>query len=154
MLEEALANCQRMMLDTMIFSYHFADHPRYGPLTQVMLNAVEKGEVEGLTSTITLAEVLTRPAQVGDRQAMRDYELYLTHFPHLCIVPLDVALAQEAAMVRANTGLRMPDAIQIAAALAHGADTVVGNDLAWRNKVGDLRLLLLDDYLKDHLDSV
>ncbi|MFO7916539.1 MAG: hypothetical protein R6V13_00460 [Anaerolineae bacterium] len=63
------------------------------------------------------------------------------------VVPLDVALAQEAAMVRANTGLRMPDAIQIAAARVQGAAALVGNDLAWRGNVGDLRRLLLDDYL-------
>ena len=146
-LRDKLAPCRLLALDTMVFSYHLSNHPRYTPLTTAILKRIESGETAGLTTTVTLAELLTRPAQANDRQAMRDYELYLTHFPNLRIVPLDQALAREVALVRAATGLRMPDAIQIAAARHHGVDAIVTNDRRWQGKVTELALVLLDDFV-------
>ena len=146
-LGESLSKCRVLMLDTMVFSYHLSGHPGYTPLTSTILRAVESGAVAALTTTITLAELLTRPAQEKDRQALRDYELYLTNFPNLKLVPLDAAVAREAALVRATTGLRMPDAIQVAAARINGADTIVTNDRAWLGKVSAPALLILGDYL-------
>ena len=143
---QALAHYHLLALDTMVFSYHLADHPRYSPLTQAILETIESGQAEGLATTVTLAEVLTRPAQANDRRAMYDYELYLTHFPHLRLVSLDADLARETARVRAETGLRMPDAVQVAAARLCGADAVVTNDRRWRNRVQRPDLILLDDY--------
>ena len=93
------------------------------------------------------AELLTVPAQAGDRRAMQDYELYLTNFPNPSLIPLDNSLAREVALVRAETGLRMPDAIQIAAARNSGADAIVSNDRRWSKKVTSPALVLLDDYL-------
>lgn len=38
------------MLDTMVFSYHLSDHPRYAPLTTVVLETIESGKITGLTT--------------------------------------------------------------------------------------------------------
>jgi predicted nucleic acid-binding protein len=111
------------------------------------LEAIESGQTEGLITTVTLAEVLTRPAQANDRRAMHDYELYLTHFPHLRLVPLDADLARETARVRAETGLRTPDAVHVAAARLHGADAVVTNDHRWQERVHAPVVILLDEYV-------
>ena len=146
-LRQDISACQLLVLDTMVFSYHLSDHPRYAPLSAVVLEAVESGEIAGLTTTITLAELLTVPAQSGDQRAMQEYELYLTHFPNLHILPLDTALAREAAQVRVATRLRMPDAIQIAAARLSGADGIVTNDRRWVGRVAQPALVLLDDYV-------
>ena len=78
---------------------------------------------------------------------MQDYELYLTNFPNPSLIPLDNSLAREVALVRAETGLRMPDAIQIAAARIAGTDAIVTNDRRWLKKVTGPALVLLDDYL-------
>jgi predicted nucleic acid-binding protein len=131
----------------MIISYHLANHARYSPYAQAILEAVESGQPEGLITTVTLAEVLTRPAQANDRRAMQDYELYLTHFPHLRIVPLDADLARETARTRAETGLRTPDAVHIAAARLYGADAVVTNDHLWQSRVNTPTVILLDEYV-------
>lgn len=135
------------MLDTMVFSYLLSGHPRYAMLAERVFSMVESGEVPALTTTMTLAELLTVPAQAQDQQALHDYELYLTHFPNLQLIPLDNSLARETALVRAETGLRMPDAVQVAAARLSGADGIVTNDRRWRGKVVGITLLLLDDYL-------
>ena len=146
-LHQAVSRHKLLVLDTMVFSYHLSDHPRYAPLSAVVLEAVESGKVSGLTTTVTLAELITVPAQSGNQRAMQEYELYLTHFPNLRILPLDTALAREAARVRAATGLRMPDAIQIAAARLFGTDGIVTNDKRWMGRVTRPALVLLDDYL-------
>ena len=145
---DRLAGMHVILLDTMVFAYHLADHPDYSPLTAELLASVESGALVGLTTTLTLAELLTGPSRAGDRRALGEYELFLTHFPHLQLAPLDVALARETALVRAETGLRTPDAIQVAAGRLHGADAIVTNDLRWRARVVRPELILLDDYLE------
>lgn len=147
-LRRALADCRRLLLDTMVFSYHLGGHPRYSALTAAVLERVESGQAEGLTTTITLAELLTRPAQQGDADARDAYETYLLHFPNLTIVPLDLTVARETATVRADTGLRTPDAIQIAAARVHHADAIVTNDRRWASTDTGVRVILLDDHLR------
>jgi predicted nucleic acid-binding protein len=145
-LVQAVNQYHLLVLDTMVFSHHLGGHPRYSPLTRAILTAVESGQVEGLTTTITLSELLTRPAQANDQQAMQDYELYITRFPNLQLVPLDASLARETARVRAETRLRMPDAVQIAAARLYQADAIVTNDRRWLNRVHRPDLIMLDEY--------
>lgn len=145
-LRRQLAGCRLIAVDTMVFSYQLSDHPRYAPLTAIVLEAIESGQVAGLTTTITLAEILTVAAKAGDRQALQDYELYLTRFPNLRIAPLDAALARETALVRGATGLRTPDAVQVAAARLAGADAIITNDRRWAAKVMGVRVVVLEDY--------
>ena len=147
-LRRTIAGYRLLALDTMVFSYHLFNHPRYAPLTSVVLVAIESGEVAGLITTVTLAEVLTVPAQAGDRRAMQDYELYLTRFPNLRLVPLDVTLARETALVRATSRLRIPDAVQVAAARLAGADAIVTNDRRWAGRVTGPALVMLDEYVE------
>jgi predicted nucleic acid-binding protein len=146
-LRQALATDRVIAIDTSIVIYLLDNHPRYADLASVVMTAIEQGQVQAVTSMITLAEVLTAPAKAGNVQALQDYELYLTNFPNLSIRPPDTATARQAALVRAETGLKLPDALQIATALQVGAQAIVGNDKGWRNKTGPLQLLLLDDFL-------
>jgi len=146
-LRRRLTGLRLVALDTMVFAYHLADHPRYSALTTVVLEAVESGQMAGVTTTVTLAEILTAPAKTGDRRALQDYELYLTRFPNLRIMPLDVALARETALVRGETGLRTPDAIQVAAARLAGADAIVTNDRRWAGRVVVPAVVVLGEYV-------
>ncbi len=146
-LKERLADLQTVLLDTSVFAYHLADHPQYSPLTTAVLAAIESGSLKGLVTTLTLSELLAQPARAGNRRAVQEYELFLTHFPHLQVAPVDVELGREAAWVRGETGLRAPDALQIAAARLHGADAIVTNDPRWREHVTRPEVILLDDYL-------
>ena len=73
--------------------------------------------------------------------------LYITRFPNMRLVPLDVALARETALVRAAFKLRMPDAVHVAAARLAGADAIVTNDRRWAERVKQPEMVLLDDYV-------
>jgi predicted nucleic acid-binding protein len=145
-LQQTLSTQRLIFVDTMVFIYVLYAHPTYVKLAATVFDAIEQGKTHGVTSTLTLAEILTAPAQAEDAQAMRDYELYLTNFPNLQLQAPDVAIARLAARVRAATRLRMPDAIQIGTAISVGASAIVGNDKGWRNKVNKPMLILLDDF--------
>jgi predicted nucleic acid-binding protein len=61
------------------------------------------------------------------------------------MLPVDAALARRAVALRAEYGIRVPDALQIAAALEAGATAFVTNDQRLV-KVKELRVLQFDDY--------
>lgn len=139
--------CDVVAIDTMVFSYHLSDHPRYAPLATRILEQVEAGDVSAVTSTLTFAELLTKAIQERDAQAARQCELFFIQFPNLTLFPVDMSVARRVAVLRGETGLRMPDAIQIATAQQAGADVIVTNDYAWRPHVTEPALILLGDYV-------
>ena len=63
----------------------------------------------------------------------------------LTIVHLDARVARIGAELRAMYGLRTPDALQIAACLAHGAEAFVTNDRRLR-RVSKMRVMVLEDF--------
>jgi predicted nucleic acid-binding protein len=87
--------------------------------------------------------VLIKPRQVGDATIERIYRDLLLDSRHFILLPIDVAIAESAADLRARYHLRTPDALQIAAALRAGCEAFVTNDATLR-RVADLRVLVLD----------
>lgn len=136
-----------VFVDTMVFIYLLEAVQPYVELAAVLFEAIEVGAIDGCTSSMTLAELLTAPAKALDSQAMADVEIFVTHFPNLTIWPLEISLAREVARVRAATDLRTPDAVQIATAQASGASLIVTNDKRWRSKTGSIECLILDDFI-------
>jgi predicted nucleic acid-binding protein len=145
-LMRALQPHRLIALDTMVFIYQLMDHPRYAPLSSAVLEQVESGALQAVASTLTVAELLTRAAQRGDAQALRDYEALLTRFPHLSLAPLDVGVACQAARLRGASNVSLADAIHVATALEAGAGAIVTNDYAWRAWVDRPKLVLLGNY--------
>lgn len=142
---DAIGSSATVFLDTMVFAYHLGDHPRYRPLTRPVLGATEAGALRALTTTVCVAEVLVPAARSGDRDLFAAYYLFLRNFPNLTILPIDIDMAREAATVRGQTGLRMPDALHVAAAQRASADIILTNDRAW-SRIASPRVLLLDNY--------
>ena len=130
--------------DTMIFIYHLQDHPRYVSATQAILEAWEGGSHQGITSVLSLAEVLVKPLRDGNKEAADEYRRLLTTFPNLRLVEVSRGIAELAAKLRAAHGLPMPDMIQLATALTTGATGFISNDSGFR-RVKDLEILLLDE---------
>jgi predicted nucleic acid-binding protein len=63
------------------------------------------------------------------------------------MLPIDTKLAQRAVVLRARHNIRVPDALQIAAALDSGATLFVTNDHHLK-RVSDINILLLDECAK------
>ena len=120
-LQDLLKNHPAIGLDTSIFIYHLEDHPRYSPLTEIIFNALEKGINKGVTSYLTLMEILTKPKTEGFLQVARDYEYYLTTFPNLTFYEMGLDVARKASDLRSADRIKTPDAIQLATAVLYGA---------------------------------
>ncbi len=119
-------------LDTMVFIYHFEEHPRFSSITEKIFEKIEKGEIRAFTSYITLLEILARPYRDGDLKAAFDYKNLLLTFPNLQFIPVGPEIAETAASLRAEYSVRTPDAIQLATAMFCGTDSYITNDDALR----------------------
>ena len=97
-------------------------------------------------SAITLAEVVTRLAMQGDRARVNAVRTALAGLPSLSIIDFDQQHPVETAYVRAQTGLKLPDAAIVATARLADASALIGNDRQWRN-----RALAVPDHLIDDL---
>ena len=134
-------------LDTSIFIYHLEDHPRYAPVTEIIFHSLEEGRNRGITSFLTLMEILVKPKVEDLLEVARDYEYYLTTFPNLTLFSFDLEIAKKASDLRAASKIKTPDAIQLATALHHGATGFLTNDRTFE-KVTALEIAVLDKVMK------
>jgi predicted nucleic acid-binding protein len=115
-------------LDTAPLIYFMERHPVYLALVQPFFEAVERGDIEIVTSTITLTEVLIHPLRQGDPALARQYSRVLLNASHVQTLAVSPQIATEAAELRARWGYTTPDAIQLATAKAGHATFFVTND--------------------------
>jgi predicted nucleic acid-binding protein len=115
-------------VDSAPFIYFIEDDPRHAPIIRPLFEQADRGERQIVTSALTLLEVLVVPLRGGDRQLAERYESLLTRGRGLRLVDITRAQLEAAASLRAVTGIRTPDALQLAAALGAGCRTFVTND--------------------------
>ena len=144
-LSQRLTRHSAIGLDTSVFIYHLEAHPRYLPLTRELLAGVQAGRWTAIVSTVTLMELTVRPWTLSRPEIAHEYEALLVHFPHLILADVTRDVARQAAQLRAGYRLRPPDALQVAAALAHGATAFVTNDRSLTRLAPKLDIVVLDD---------
>jgi predicted nucleic acid-binding protein len=122
----------RVVFDTTACIYYL-ERPAADPRCAVLLPVVaaaQSGTLDLMISTVTVVELLTAPLRDSNREAEAAARLFVGV---LCtVVPVDRAVAERAAALRADYGLRTPDALICATALGSAA-VVVGNDLRWKH---------------------
>lgn len=135
-------------LDTSAFIYLIEEHPRYLPVVEPVFTAVDAGDLEAVTSAVTLLEVLVVPYREHDSALAASYEEILTRGRNLRMVELSSPLLRAAAQLRAATSMKTPDALQVAAALSTGCSTLLTNDGRLPSRVGGLHILAVDDFVE------
>ena len=148
-LTERLRSFSVIGLDTAIFIYHFEKNPTYLPLTRELLSSIEMGERKGVTSAITLMEIIVKPLALGQIDVARKYEAMLVKFPNLDIVDLDRDVIRQAARLRAEYRIRPPDALQAGASLLYGAEVFITNDGLLKRLQDKLEVIVLDDFVDE-----
>jgi predicted nucleic acid-binding protein len=127
--------------------YYIEEHTDYLTLADELFDAIDQGQTRGLTSVLTLLEVLVKPLRDGRPDLADAYRQLLTNSANLQLHAVDVAISERAAQLRAqHRWLRTPDAIQIATALARDAEVLVTNDERWR-QLGEIEVLVLKAHL-------
>lgn len=143
-LDDVLSGVTRLGLDTAPIIYFVEAHPRYDAVITEVFRRIADGAIIGVTSVITLTEVLVHPIRQGRRELQHEYRDLLLQSANFEIVPLDVATAERAADLRARYNVRTPDALQLAAALAVGCDAFLTNDASLK-RVTELKVLVMDE---------
>jgi predicted nucleic acid-binding protein len=133
-------------LDTAPLIYYLEEHPTYLPLVDPFFEALARGDLQAVTSTVTLIEVLTQPLRHGNTALATQYRSLLLNNQSIDIGMVSVVVAEEAARLRATHALRTPDAVQLATAIDAGASSFLTND-AHLSAIPNLRVIVLDHVL-------
>lgn len=144
-----IADGDRLALDSScLISYLNASEITSRASRWVLDGLVATGRCDAIVSTVTVAEVLHHPVQVGS-QAVREVTSFLDSLEELQIRSADFLVAAEAARIRAETGIPLPDALVIATAVLTSSQVLVTNDRrladASRRAVPELRVVILSD---------
>ena len=143
-LDDALVGVARLGIDTALIIYFIEAHPLYEAIVTPIFKLIADRRLTGITSTITLTEVLVQPFISANMRLQQEYRDILLYSPDFEVIPIDVNVAERAAELRARYGLRTPDALQIAAALSSDCEAFVTNDSKLQ-RVTELRILVLDN---------
>lgn len=133
-------------LDTAPFIYYIEDVAPYADLLEPVFGLLESHSLSAVTSTVTLAEILTKPFSNKNFSLADEIKFTLNSFSALTIVPIDAKLAEAAALIRARYTIRLPDALQIAAAVQREATLFLTNDKRTK-KVNGVEVLVLSDFI-------
>lgn len=99
--------------------------------------AIESGEIHGVTSEITLAELLPAPLANRDDELVEAYKQMLAEGPNMKVLPASRDILVDTAVLRAaRPGLKLPDAIHCATALQSACTAIVTDDRRMPNDLG------------------
>ena len=116
------------VIDTSVFAgAKNPEEPRHQECQQ-LLELAHQHRFRAVVSAITVAEVCTGYHVEKDDLGRGIFLDYLRSADVFDIVPIDLALADSAARVRARTSLKLPDALILAAGLARSAKFVITHD--------------------------
>jgi predicted nucleic acid-binding protein len=145
-LQRAVEKHKTVGLDTAPFIYFIEDVTPYADLLEPVFDRLENHALRGVTSTVTVAEILTKPLADKNFGLVDEIKFTLKTFTALSMVTIDEKLAEAAALIRARYRFRLPDALQIAAAIQGDATLFITNDKRLK-KIDAIEVLVLDDYL-------
>jgi predicted nucleic acid-binding protein len=116
----------RVFWDTNLFIYLFEGRgPSAERVVELRQRMVERGD-QLVTSALTLGELLVKPMEMANPALAERYQATIEQAA--LVLPFSAEVAPLYARIRADRGIRAPDAIQLACAAAAGVDLFVTND--------------------------
>ena len=133
-------------VDTAVFIYFLEEHPKFLRVILPLLREADEGKRTLTTSALTLLEVLVVPYRAGNRALAERYEALLTRGRGVRLIEISRGQLRAAAQLRAATGVKTPDALQIVAAISTGCKSFLTNDRRLPPIPG-LRIVELSSYV-------
>jgi predicted nucleic acid-binding protein len=121
----------QLLIDTSVALYALGGPSPWRDDCTAVMEAVAKGEIEGLASTEMIQEALHHRLRVtGDRVKASDQCSELRSL--VTLLPFDeLVLSRAIGLVRDTKAVRGRDAVHAATALVHGIDRIVSTDPAF-----------------------
>jgi predicted nucleic acid-binding protein len=142
-LKTVLGKHRLIGIDSNILIYWIEDNKKYASLLEPFFDWLDQRGNSGVTSTLTMLEILVKPYRDSALTLVDSFYGLLVTYPNLKWKELTLPIADLAAKMRADYGLRTPDAIQIATAMEAGASAFLANDLAFQH-VASIEVLIVD----------
>jgi len=136
----------KVCIDTAPFIYFIEKHEKYLPSLKPLFTEINAGNIEAITSTITLLEVLVHPFRTGNKSLAEKYREILLYSGGLTTFEVLNDISEKAAEIRAKYSIKTPDAIQIATATIHGANSFLTNDPLLQ-KIDSVKVIVLDEVI-------
>ena len=128
---ESLPMGDRILLDSSTLIAYLNGGEAASELAAVVIDEfVKRGRNKAVVAMISVMELLVRPLQRGTGPYQHTMN-FLTHFPNLELIDIDVHAAHQAANIRAFTDLKPPDALVVATGFVAGVGHLVTNDSRW-----------------------
>jgi predicted nucleic acid-binding protein len=151
-LERAIPPGDRILLDAAALIAYLDGGEPVSPLAKHVIDGfVASGRNQAIVSTVTAMEVLVRPLRLGPGEHYQHVIDFLSRFPNLRPASVDLAVAQEAASLRAAFRFAAPDALVIATGIVNQVGHLVTNDADWPRKLAPLAGRVQVCYLSAHL---
>ena len=120
----------------------------YRTLLEPMWQEAQDGNITIVSSPLLVIETLVKPLRDGNTEIEMQYrELFASGAVRLLDASYEVF--EETASIRAETGLKTPDALHAATAILAGCTLFITNDNDFR-RVQALPIVVLDDLLKEN----
>ncbi|MBS0655895.1 MAG: type II toxin-antitoxin system VapC family toxin [Verrucomicrobia bacterium] len=133
-------------LDVNVFIYALEGYPKFEAFLTELFKRIDNGEIQAVTSELTLAESLVKPMMDGNSRLEKIYLETIQSSQWLQAVPVSRDILISAARLRSNfTHLRLPDAIHLTTAKATQCQTFLTNDKQMKNASDGIQLVLLSE---------
>jgi predicted nucleic acid-binding protein len=136
---------RKAYLDTNVFIYTLNAFPRFLPVVTRLFGLIDGGQLQSVTSELTLAELLVKPMRDADVAAQQLCQSLLLANPKLTPLPVGRQTLIESARLRATTSLKLPDALHLATAVLGGCDVFITNDARFRLSNLAVEVMLLSE---------
>ncbi|MBI3283112.1 PIN domain-containing protein [Candidatus Curtissbacteria bacterium] len=120
-----IKNFKYVALDSNVFIYNLEQNFKFIRFTDAIFKGLITSKLAGVTSIITLTEILSYPQT--EAQAGEIIEDFL-NTPNLTVLELNQKIAIMAAKIRRTCRFLIPDAVQLATAVEYKAQTFITND--------------------------
>jgi predicted nucleic acid-binding protein len=132
--------------DTVALIYFIEKNSKYLPLLRPVFRLIAEERLEGISSFVSLLEVLVKPLKDGRFDLAHEYREVLLRSRNFGLFAMDEGIAEAGAEIRARFSFKTPDAIQLATARRNGAEAFITNDHGLK-RFDQVEVLVLDDFV-------
>jgi predicted nucleic acid-binding protein len=131
-------------VDSVVLIYTVERFAKYWPVLRKVWQSLKQRQVRVISSELALLETLVGPLKAKDARLCQLFEQMLLG-RDMRLVPISQLHLREAASLRASiAGLRTPDAIHAATAIAERCSSFLTNDMALK-RIPGLPVTVLDE---------
>jgi predicted nucleic acid-binding protein len=135
-------------LDTNVFLSLINKEP-LSDYSKSILDRIDAGDLSCVVSTVVIAEMCVGYHAAGQVREKDDFLTHLEASQSYDVVELSVGVADQAGRIKAETGLRLPDAIVVASAVKGGATCLISNDELLRKAAKFIKVVGTKEFLDE-----